>query len=380
MKPLVIVGAGLAGHTLIREYRKRNPERPITLIAADGADFYAKPGLSNAFAQNKTANALVTQTAEQIAAQYQVSIRSHCKVLGIELAHQALRTSAGEFEYGDLVLAVGADPIRLSLNGKSAHEVLSINDLDDYRRFRLAIETAHTVCILGGGLIGSEFANDLALKGYVVTVVDPGDYPLGRLLPPEIGLGLQGALEAKSVEWKRQQTAVAVHPASVGKGFEVELSSGERIQADCVLSAVGLRPRIDLARQTGLATHRGIVTDAYLKTSQPNIFALGDCAEIEGQVRPYVQPILYAAKALAATLNGEPTPVDFPMMPVVVKTSVYPLAIQPPAPHDVGRWVLEQTDKGTAALFLTEAGELRGFALTHGRIQERTALAQKMLK
>ncbi|MCZ7654666.1 MAG: FAD-dependent oxidoreductase [Rhodocyclaceae bacterium] len=190
--------------------------------------------------------------------------------------------------YSRLVLALGADPIRLALAGDAADAVLSVNDLADYARFREALKEARGVAILGAGLIGCEFANDLAAAGHAVTVLDPAAWPLASLLPQPAGEALLSPLAALGVSWRLGRAVKAVDRD--GSGFRLTLDNGDRVDADLVLSAVGLRPRIALAKEAGLAVNRGILADALLRTSDADIFALGDCAEIEGQVRPTYCP------------------------------------------------------------------------------------------
>ena len=109
------------------------------------------------------------------------------------------------------------------------------------------------------------------------------------------------------------------------------LSDHRVLSVDAVLSSVGLRPRTGLAERAGIAVKRGIVVDRYLATNAPDVYALGDCAEVEGLVLPFVMPIMHAARALAKTLCGEPTRLTYPAMPIVVKTTAYPVVVAPPA-------------------------------------------------
>jgi rubredoxin-NAD+ reductase len=120
---------------------------------------------------------------------------------------------------------------------------------------------------------------------------------------------------------------------------------------------------MDLAQAAGIKTGRGIVVDRLLQTSVPNIYAMGDCAEVEGFVLPYVQPLLQQARALAATLAGKPTPVSYPAMPVTVKTPALPLTVAPPAPNQPGQWHTEMEAACMVARFKDEQGNMQGFVL-----------------
>jgi len=149
------------------------------------------------------------------------------------------------------------------------------------------------------------------------------------------------------------------------------------LETDAVLSAIGLRPRIDLARRAGLTVNRGIVTDRFLGTSAADVYALGDCAEVEGQVLPFVAPIMHAARALACTLTGTPTAVVYPAMPVVVKTPAMPVVVAPPASAE-GAWELEIAEDGVDARFVNSAGALAGFALVGTSTNRKQALARQL--
>ena len=374
MDPIVILGAGLAGYSVIREFRKLDPVAPVVLVTADDGDFYAKPMLSNAFAQGKTPAQLVTTPAGQMAQQLDFELLRRTSVGRIRLGDRTIETLQGERRYGKLVLALGADPIRLPLGGDAAGDVLSVNDLSDYAAFRSRLDGLGRVAILGAGLIGCEFANDLAGAGYRVTVIDPSPYPLASLLPEPAGRELIGPLAGIGVEWAFGRAVRAVDRAA--EGFRLTLDDDSRIDADLVLSAVGLRPRTTLAREAGLAVNRGIMVDRRLQTGDPHVYALGDCAEVDGQVRPYVLPIMHAARALARTLAGEPTEVVFPAMPVVVKTPACPVAVQPVARDAAGQWQVEAAGDGVKMSFSDPDRRLLGFALTGAKVGERLTMTK----
>jgi rubredoxin-NAD+ reductase len=311
-----------------------------------------------------------------MARQLSAGVRVRTPVSGIDLARRRLLLPEGSVAYSRLVLAVGADPIRLPLEGEGAQDVLSVNDLDDYAQFRSRLEGRKRVLVLGAGLIGCEFANDLAIAGYEPTVADPADWPLSRLLPPEAGNALRDRLARAGVRWRLGESAAGV--ARRRGGYQVVLSSGAEVASDLLLSAVGLRPRTQLAIGAGLAVGRGIQVDRELRSSDPAVYALGDCAEIGGLVLPFVMPILHAARALARTLAGQPTALVYPAMPVVVKTPSWPTVVSSPPAGTEGTWETRVTATGARSLFRGISGELAGFALSGDAVADRNALTGQL--
>ncbi len=374
---VVIVGSGLAGYTLARELRKADPDVPIHVLTRDSGRAYSKPMLSNALAKGKTADALAMKSAADTATDLSAQIDVGVIVTGIDRERKVVLTDQGEVPYGRLVLALGADQINLPLDGDGVANVIQVNDLEDYGAFRDTLgESAKRVTIIGAGLIGCEFANDLAPQGHAVHVIDLAEWPMSRFVPQVMGEALQGALGDAGVTW-HLGTTVAKIDGSVG-GFTTTLASGEVIDSDIVISAVGLKSRTQLAGDAGLDVNRGIVVDATLQSSDPSIFALGDCAEVEGRVLPFVMPLMTGARMLAKTLSGAPTPVVYPPMPVVVKTPACPTVVLPPEPGDDGQWNIEGEGLDLTARFFATDGRLAGFSLTGAAIASRAAISKEM--
>jgi rubredoxin-NAD+ reductase len=389
---LIIVGAGLAGWTTAREFRKLDTTTPVFLVTADSGDFYAKPSLSNAFAQGRLPAQLVSTPAAKMANTLNVTLLAHTRVEAIDTAARTLnvRSAAGlqSLAYRDLVLATGAQAIRVPVQGDAADAVMSINSLDDFAVFHARLQAGaqtpgrpqRQVLIMGAGLIGCEFANDLAQAGVRVRVVDPGLRPLAALLPPEASAALQKALEALGVQFDFDCTVRAVDHAA-GQ-LQVTLATGETVPADAVLSAVGLRADTALAQAAGLLVDRAIVVNTFLQTSAAHIYALGDCAQyasapsllsMHGSTLPYVMPIMSAARALAATLAGSPTALVFSLMPVSVKTPALPLVVAAAQAGLAGCWA--GAGEGIWH-WLDDAGLPRGFVLAGAQTSQRMAQAK----
>jgi len=373
---IVIIGSGLAGYTLIREIRKLDKAIPITLITREPGYFYSKPMLSTALASKKEASQLITTASEGMASQLGIDILAETDVSAIDATVQTLQTSAGQISYGKLVLALGSDQIRIPLEGNAASEVLTVNDLEDYEKFRQAIVGKKKVAILGAGLIGCEFANDLVLGGFEVDVIDLAPQVLGRLLPEPAAKALQNKLSEAGVRWHFSTTVKTVNRN--GNALEISLANGASISCDVTLSAVGLKPRIDLAKAAGIKTGVGILVNRHLETSSSNVYSLGDCAEVDGLILPYVMPIMQAARALAPTLLGQVTALSYPAMPVMVKTPALPTIVSPPAKDADGQWKTTTVEGGIEARFEAPDGKLLGFALMGSATTQRATLTKEL--
>ena len=373
----VILGSGMAGYALAREFRKVDATSPLELVTADDGAMYSKPMLSNAFAQQKQPDALVQKSASQAAQTIGVTIHNNSKVVRIDRTRSCLELADGQcLPYAKLVLAVGAQPRPFPLAEGDASIIETVNSLDDYRRWHNKLVPGARVLIIGAGLIGSEFANDLAGAGFKVVVVDPMSWPLGRLLPEQAGLALHDALHEEGVDFHLQRTVKRIrHDAS---GYIADLDDGASVGFDHALSAIGLLPNTRLAREAGLAVDAGIVVDAMLRTSDENIFAIGDCAQTAAGILPYVLPLMAEARALARTLTGTPTPLLLPALPVVVKTPALPIAVCPPRHDAIGDWHIDGQGRDLCAIFRDADGNDLGFALTGARASARQGLAREM--
>lgn len=370
---VVVVGSGLAGFGVLRELRRLSPEAMLTLVTLEDGHFYSKPALSTALAKEKTVDTLVTTHAAKMAAQLKLDLRAGRAVESIDAAGKVVCTTGGPIGYDALVLALGADPIRLALAGNAAHRPISVNNLEDYRLFRERLAPTARILIMGAGLVGTEFANDLAATGHKPVVVDMLAHPLGRLAPPEVGERIRDALAAEGVSWRLGRKIVALHDQN--GATRAELDDGSSIETDIVLSAVGLRPHTQLAAEAGLAVGTGVKVNATGRTSDPFIYAIGDCAEYEQGLAAYITPIMAAARAIAPSALGAPTPIRFPPLSVQVKTTFYPTIILPAPLGVTGSWdMLEADGNGLKYVFRDGAGAIRGYVLTQHKCEERVEM------
>jgi len=373
--PIVIIGSGMAGYAVAREFRKLNADAPLLMITHDDGTSYSKPLLSTGFGKGKTPDDLAMASAVEMSEQLNMSIQTKTFVERIDTDAQTIQADGITTQYDKLVLATGASPNVLPFvseqNGTS--RICSINNLDDYRRFRSLSATAKRVAIIGTGLIGCEFANDLLQDDYQVDLIGPTGQVLDTLLPSQAATCVSNALKEAGVTL---HTGKSVTHISEGEdGVALTLDDNETLQADIVISAIGLKPNLTLAKDAGLNTNKGIVCDRSLQCSAPNVFTIGDCAEVDGHVLLYVLPLMACARALAKTLNGETTDVHYGVMPVAVKTTVCPVVVQPPLVMD-GTWEVESDGTHSTSLYKNSAGELLGFALTGDATKQKQALSK----
>ena len=379
--PVVIIGTGLAGYNLAREFRKHDTDTPLLLITADDGRFYSKPMLSTGFTRNTTADQLATADAAEMASQLQAEILTDSRVATLHPEQHYLKLEDGrQLRYSKLVLAWGAAVIEPPLSGTAMDKVYSVNDLADYSRFRQALTDsgASKLLIIGAGLIGSEFANDLCNGGYQIEAVEPLAYTLPTLLPEEAGKAVQEALEEEGVRYHFGTVVDTVDTAPDGAGVIATLADGSTVEADLVVSAIGVRPRLELAQAAGIEVGRGIIADRLLRTSAEDVYTLGDCAEVEGLVLYYVAPLMACARALGKTLAGQPTPVAYPGMPVTIKVPACPVVVSPPPRDGAGDWQIRRDGHAVVAEFRTADGGLLGFALTGGGTAEKLKLQKQL--
>ncbi|TDT40330.1 rubredoxin-NAD+ reductase [Halospina denitrificans] len=373
---IVIVGTGLSGYTLAREFRKLDTDTPLVLITADDGRSYSKPMLSNGLAKGKSADELAQADVAAMEENLNARILTHTRVEALDTAAGQVQTDQGAVPYDRLVLAWGADPIRIPFGGDGMDALYQVNDLTDYGRYRQRLGSARRVAVVGAGLIGCEFANDLINGGFEVDVVAPTDTVLPGLLPEEASEAVRRGLEEAGVRFHLNRAVTTVEHA--GEGVRLGLDDGDVLEADLGVAAVGLQPRTGLASEAGLETNRGICVNQTLETSHPGIYALGDCAEVCGHVLPYVMPLMAAARALARTLSGTPTPVHYGSMPVTVKTPACPVAVCPPPANSDGNWDVSRDGNSVRALFRGPDSQLLGFAVTGDYASEKQSLSKEV--
>ncbi len=323
---VVIVGAGRAGWQLAETLRQHNATLPITLLTACAGDRYDKSLLSVAMARQLDPLALVSETGRDAALRLGVTLLAHTHAVRICADSRQLRTTRGVLRYGHLVLAHGAQAALPQ--GLPASMCWRINHLDAYQRLRQHLgDQPKDVLIIGAGLVGSELANDLALGGHRITLLETAAEPLARWREQQAGPQLLDAWKDLSIRFEGGLQVQEVE--RVGSRYRVTTTTGRRFAADEVVVAAGLHPPPRLAQSAGLDWTHGIAVDAdTLQTSVPRIHALGDCISINGQCSRYIEPIARQARTLAAAILGQPAaPYEHRAAVVRVKTTSRPLTL-----------------------------------------------------
>ncbi len=277
---VVIVGAGPAGAVCAETLRKEGYGKSITLVGVELPGPVDRPNLSKDYLAGSAPEEWMPLRGADFYAEQRIDFRVGETVRSIDLEARTLTlASGGSISYGALVLATGAEPSRLPIEGASLPHVHVLRTLGDSRAIIEAAKTAKRAVILGTSFIGLEVAASLRTRGLDVTIVGPDTVPLARVLGEEVGRFIRGVHEAKGEAFR-----LGKKPAKI-TATTVVLDDGEELAAELVVMGVGVKPRTDLAEAAKLRVDRGVVVDERFRTSDPHVYAVGDVARFpyEGQ-------------------------------------------------------------------------------------------------
>jgi nitric oxide reductase FlRd-NAD(+) reductase len=374
--PIIIIGSGFAAYQLIKTIRRTDQQQPISVFSLDAGDDYNKPDLSHVFTQQQNSTDLIRMTGEAFAAEYNVTLYAFTQVDSIDSEQQQIFANGVAYPYTQLVLATGAKTFIPPMQGDTLTEVLTLNSLGEFEHAQKPLQDAQRVLVIGAGLIGTEIAMDLASSGKEVLVVDPCHELMATMLPDFVANKLQKKMADLGVVFGLGNTVNSLNKNA--SGISVILSNGDKQQVDCVISAAGLKANTDLALKSGLTINNGLVVDQYLQTSAKNIYALGDCAEINGSVMAYLQPIMLSANALAKTLLGQPTTLSLPAMLVKVKTPKMPIQLSGNTVIGVASWQAVFDSQGCVIKAYDEEQKMVGFVVTEGQMKQAFMLLREL--
>ena len=270
---IVIVGGGAAGFAAAQRLRLAEYGGSIVMLSDDSAAPVDRPNLSKDYLAGKAAEDWVPLRPDSFYAKNRIDLRLNTKVTAVDPRSRDVTLADGsKVTYDRLLLATGAEPVRLSIPGADQPHVRTLRTLADCRAIIELATTARRAVVIGAGFIGLEVAASLRARGIEVDVVVRRKRPMESVLGPQMGDFIRSLHEEHGVIFHLEDTASAID------GGQVRLTSGDTLEADLVVTGIGVTPRTGLAATAGLVVDRGVVVDSYLETSTPGIFAAGDIA------------------------------------------------------------------------------------------------------
>ena len=270
---IVIVGGGAAGFAAAEMLRREGYDGSLTMLSDDDAPPVDRPNLSKDYLAGNAPEAWIPLQPDDFYAAHGIDLRLRAKVARIDVAAGAVQLGdGGALPYDRLLLATGAEPVRLPLPGMDLPHVHTLRSLADSQAIIERAKSARHAVVLGASFIGLEVAAALRARGLEVHVVAPEKRPMERILGAQMGDLVRGLHEQHGVIFHLEETADSIDAR------QVRLKGGDSITAELVVAGVGVRPRLSLAEQAGLALDNGVLVDAHLQTSAPGIFAAGDIA------------------------------------------------------------------------------------------------------
>lgn len=270
---VVIVGGGAAGYAAAQTLRRDGYQGPVTILSADRALPYDRPNLSKDYLAGTAQPDWIPLRSPEFYEDHRIAVRCDSRVIKLDPAKNCLTLSDGSrVTYGALLLATGAEPIRLAVPGATLPHVRVLRTLADCDAMIDRIGTVHTCVVVGAGFVGLEVAASLRARGLEVQVVAPEARPMERIL---------GAALGDMVRALHESHGVVFHLGATVKEIDVDrvrLSTGAKLAADLVVTGIGVRPEVAVAKEAGLAVDRGVVVDGFLQTNVPGIYAAGDIA------------------------------------------------------------------------------------------------------
>lgn len=325
---LVVIGNGMAPGRMLEHLLEAAPDAfDITIFNAEPRVNYDRIMLSPVLSGEKSFDDIIIH-GDGWYIKHGITLYKGHKIVAIDRAAKTVTSSHGVTEpYDKLVIATGSNPFIIPVPGADLAGVITYRDLDDVNAMLLAAQSRAKAVVIGGGLLGLEAAAGLKEQGMDVTVIHVMPTLMERQLDASAGYLLQKQLEDRGIKVMVKANTKAI--IGNGKVEGVELSDGAIVPCSLVVMAVGIRPNAAVAKEAGLAVNRGIVVTDAMQTSDPDIFSLGECAEVNGQVYGLVAPLYDMARVLAARLTGDPSaafkPVDTPTKLKVTGINLYSL-------------------------------------------------------
>ncbi len=306
MKKLVVVGNGMAGMACLEQILRHSPRFDVTVFSDETHFNYNRVLLSSVLAGEKAADDIVINGFEWYQ-RHNIDLRVGVRISDVDARARTVTGNDGSVTpYDRLLLATGSSPWFPPIAGLETDGVFAFRTLDDTRALLGRAGPGTRAVVIGGGLLGLEAARGLQVQGCRVTVVHLLDTLMERQLDPCGGGYLRSKIEALGVQLLlgRSTRAILGHDTVTG----VEFSDGSTLDTDLVVVAAGIRPNVELGRKAGLTVNRGIVVNDFMETSDPDVFAVGECTEHNGICYGLVAPLFEQGKVLAATITGNKGP------------------------------------------------------------------------
>lgn len=276
-KPIVIIGAGQCGLKAVETLRQNGYEGDLVLVGDESQPPYQRPPLSKAYLKGELEEDRLYLKADNFYDDHNVTTKFGVTATSINRADKSISLSNGEeISYDKLLISTGTIARQIPLQGADLEGVFTLRTIDDVKRLSAAISPEMKVGIIGAGYIGLEVAASLKGRGHDVTVIEAAPRVLARVMPEEMSAFFQGLHEGHGVRFH-----IGVGTKSIegdGKVEKIILDDGTDIPCDIVLLSVGATPVVDIAEAAGLEIDNGIAVNAQAQTSDPDIYAAGDCA------------------------------------------------------------------------------------------------------
>jgi len=375
---VVVVGGGFAAWAAIEGLRGEGYKGNIMMISRDSADVYWKPSLSTAFSEKLDQDNMVLQLGSDKAGAHNILLKANTLVMGLDTRSKKIITDKGVFPYTTLIIATGSCTA-LAKKYKQPN-IHTVNSLAEYASFRSSISSDQRIMIVGGGLVGCELADDLSSNDFNLTMVNPHPHILSSLLPEPVSIDLANHLSAAGVEIINNSTVEAIDPQPNGV-LSCQLSDQIVMDVDTVLFCIGTKAVSHLCHLAGIKTNNmGICVDSFMRTSDEDIYALGDCVEMHGLALKYIDPIRAQAHVLSKYIanHGHSELHYSPEKTLTkIKTTSYPIwryDLSPSKIFDSWEIVQKNTSGMQVALFLK--GEKVGEVFTGSYVETTAADCQ----
>lgn len=278
---IVILGGGMvAGYAAKQLVELGLPKGELAILSADNTVPYERPPLSKGFLAGKDSEDSIKINPEDFYKKHGIELRLQCEVASVDLKRKRLILKNGDgFGFQKLVIATGAHPRTLNIPGSKLHNLFYLRSINDSKSIRKAAEKAKHAVVIGGGFIGMEVAAVLAQKGIEVALVLNDDRVFKRLFSPEISSFFETYYAARGVRLIKSMSVTELRGDLDVRS--AVLKDGQTVECDLVVAGIGVRPAVELATNSGLDVGDGILVNAYLQTSQPDVFAAGDVANYQ---------------------------------------------------------------------------------------------------